>query len=40
MNASVTLVVSAVQRGHVIRVFQATADGEASQSIYREVPRM
>lgn len=33
-------VVSAVQRGHVIRVFQATADGEASQSIYVEVPRM
>jgi hypothetical protein len=33
-------VVAAVQRGHVIRVFQATTDGEASQSVYREVPRM
>ncbi len=33
-------VVSAVQRGHVIRVFQATAEGEASQSVYVEVPRM
>lgn len=32
--------VAAVQRGHVIRVFQATAEGEASQSVYIEVPRM
>lgn len=32
--------VSAVQRGHTIRVFQVTADGEASSSFYVTVPSM
>lgn len=32
--------VAAVQRGHVIRVFQVTPEGEASQSRDYDVPRM
>ena len=32
--------VVAVQRGHRIRVFQVTDDGEASQSFFLVVPRM
>ncbi len=32
--------VSAVQPGHSIRVFQVTADGDASSSFYVSVPRM